>query len=174
MLDRLPIYIQPVNFSERGKRLTGALEISELARLSEVLEETEGTINVDLSFDKEERVAVVSGNIKASLKMECQACLTPVTLSIDKDFKLGFVASLEQADKLTSDCEPFILEGERVALVELIEDEVLLALPDFPRHEHECVERKEESVETTTIDNGEQEKTHNPFSILAELKNTGE
>jgi uncharacterized protein len=175
MLDRLPIYIQPVSFSERGKRLSGVLEISELARLSDVLQDTEGLVAIELFFDKEERIAVVNGHIKASLTFECQACLTPVTLLIDKNFKLGFVSSLEQADKLTSDCDPFILEDGRVALIELIEDEVLLALPDFPRHDHDCVERKEDSVEIEdTVDDGKQTRSNNPFSILAKLKNTGE
>lgn len=173
MLDRLPTQIDPVSFAERRKQLSGTIEFSELPRLSEILLEKDGILELEVSFDKEGRLAVVSGDIKANLTLECQSCLESFVMPIDKHFKLGVVESIEQADKLTSDCEPLILEDERVSLNELVEDEVLLAIPDFPRHDYQCVER-DESFET--IDNAElqQSNSNNPFSVLAKLKNTGD
>lgn len=172
MLDRLPVYIQPVSFSERGKRFSGVVEISALTRLSEMLQDTAGVVEADVSFEKEGRSPTIKGNVKADLKLECQTCLGQVVLSINKDFKLGFVMSLEQADRLPSDCEPFIMEDEKVSLFDLIEDEVLLALPDIPKHDYDCAKREEDNVET--VKDGEQKKSNNPFSVLAKLKNTGD
>ncbi len=171
MLDRLPIYIQPGSFSERGKRFSGVIEISALTRLSEMLQDTAGVVEVDVSFEKEGKAPTVTGNVKANLKLECQSCLDSVVLSIDKDFKLGFVMSLEQADRLASDCEPFIMEDEKTSLFELVEDEVLLALPDIPKHDYNCAKR--EVVNVDILQDGEK-KSNNPFSVLAELKNTGD
>ena len=143
MLDRLPVVIDPVNFSEKGKRLLGTIEISELTRLSDVLLDTTGVVDIDISFDKEGRLSVIQGEIKANLILECQTCLKQLVTPIDRLFKLGLVLSIEQADRLASDCEPLILENQKISLNELVEDELLLALPDFPRHEHNCAEREE-------------------------------
>ena len=172
MLDRLPVLIDPVNFAERGKRLSGAIEISELTRLSDMLLDNSGVVEIDVSFDKEGRLSTIQGEIKANLIVECQSCLKQFVLPISRNFKLGLVSSLEQADRLASDCEPLILENEKISLNELVEDELLLALPDFPRHDYQCVERGE--VEPAVSDIDEQLTTNNPFSVLAKLKNTGD
>ena len=172
MLDRLPVLIDPVSFSERGKRLCGAIDLSGLTRLSGMLLDNSGVVEVDLSFDKEGRLSTIQGEIKANLIVECQSCLKQLVLPISRDFKLGLVNSLEQADRLASDCEPLILENEKISLNELVEDELLLALPDYPRHEYECVERDE--VKSAVKDIDEQLTTNNPFSVLAKLKNTGD
>jgi len=174
MLDRLPVLIDPVSFAERGKQLLGAIEINELSRLSEILLDNSGEINIDLSFGKEGRVPTIVGEIKANLILECQSCLKQVVLPIDKHFKLGMVTSLEQADRLASDCEPMFLNDEKVSLNELVEDELLLALPDFPRHPYECVEREKAEPIIETVVEVEQVESNNPFSVLAKLKNTGD
>lgn len=173
MLDQLPILINPVSFCERGKELVGSLKISELTRLSDGLLDSSGVVEVRFSFDKEGRVPTIQGEIKANLVLECQSCLDKVIYPVDRRIKLGLVLNMEQADRLPSDCEPLILESEKILLSTLIEDELLLALPDFPRHAFSCVEKK--PGEAVAIDdNEEQVRTDNPFSVLAKLKNTGD
>jgi uncharacterized protein len=109
MLDRLPILIDPLSFAERGKRLLGKIKINELSRLSDILFDSSGEIEIVFSFDKEGRLRVIVGEIKADLIAECQSCLKQVVLPIDKHFKLGMVTSEEQADRLAGDCEPMFL-----------------------------------------------------------------
>lgn len=178
MLDRLPAFIDPLNFAERGRRIVGAIEISQLTRLSEILLNNSGLVEIDLSFDKERSLSVIEGKIKAILSLECQSCAEQLDYSIDRNFKLGVVNSLEQSDKLQSDCEPFILETEKVSLNELIEDEILLELPDFPKHNHDCVKKHDEKSNNAFIESQnketEQLSSNNPFSVLAKLKNTGD
>jgi len=179
MLDRIPLHIDPVNFADKGKTLLGAIKINELTRLSEILLDNSGEIELDLSFDREGRVPVLEGKIKANLALVCQSCLEQVVLSIDKHFKLGFVLSIEQADRLPSDCEPMMLHGGKISLNELVEDELLLALPDFPRHSTACIEQEyvndEEVLEEENVaDEHQAGDSNNPFSVLAKLKNTGD
>ncbi len=172
MLDRLPIFIDPLKFSERRKKLSGTLEISELTRLSDILLDNTGKVEVDFSFDKEGRMATIRGEIRVNLKLECQSCLELIDWHEIHSFKLGVVSSLEQANNLSIDLEPLILNDERISVNELVEDELLLALPDFPRHKHVCVETNE-TLPATEKDK-EQSNSNNPFSVLAKLKNTGE
>ncbi len=172
MLDRLPIYIDPIRLSERGKQLSGTVELNDFPRLAGLLLDTLGKVDVDLSFDKEGRLAIVSGKIRTNLKLECQSCLQPIDWVVDHRFKLGVVSSLEHADKLSSDVEPLIFNGEKIAINGLIEDEMLLVLPDFPRHEHVCIEVNDSFSNIEKDD--KQLDSNNPFSVLAKLKNTGE
>lgn len=172
MLDRLPVLINPLSFSDKRKKISGTIEVSELTRLSNALLDSAGKVEVDFSFDREGPVPTIQGNIKANLVLECQSCLKKLDWPIDNTIKLGIVQSLEQADRLASDCEPLMLESEKISFNDLIEDELLLALPDFPRHKHQCVDNGDEevTVEVTT----QQVKANNPFAILAKLKNTGD
>ncbi len=172
MLDRLPVFIDPLSFSERGKRLSGAIKLSELNRLSSQLLDNSGEVEVDLSFDKEGKLSTIQGVINANLMLECQSCLKQVVFKIDRNFKLGLVTTLEQADRLVSDTEPFMLQDKKILLSELVEDELLLALPDFPKHEYDCVDRNGLS-KNNEIEN-EQKELNNPFSVLEKLKNTGD
>ena len=148
----------------------GKIKINELSRLSDILLDSSGEIEIDFSFDKEGRLPIIVGEIKVDLIAECQSCLKQVVIPVDKHFKLGMVISDEQADRLTGDCEPLFLQDEKISLNELIEDELLLALPDFPKHPEVCVEREE--IEAVSDD--EPTDSNNPFSVLAKLKNTGD
>lgn len=176
MLDRLPIHINPLSFADKGKRLLGAIKINELTRLSGILLDDSGEVDIDFSFGKEGRVPVVEGQIKVNLVLECQSCLEQFVLSIDKHFKLGMVTSLDQADRLASDCEPLMIDTDKISLNELVEDELLLELPDFPRHPYVCFEQQDddEVIVEEVIAEEEQAKPNNPFSVLAKLKNTGD
>lgn len=174
MLDRLPVHIDPVSFAERGKRLSGKIKINEMSRLSEMLLDDSGEVEIDLSFDKEGRVPTIVGEIKANLILECQSCAEQFVLPVDKHFKLGLVQSLEQADRLASDCDPLMIQDDKVSLNELVEDEMLLALPDFPKHPYICLEQEEIEQGNELIIDDEPTDSNNPFSVLAKLKNTGE
>ncbi len=175
MLDRLPVHIDPVSFAERGKQLLGKIKINEMPRLCEILLDNSGEIEINLSFDKEGRVPTIVGKIKANLTLECQSCAEQFVFPVDTHFKLGLVQSLEQADRLPSDCEPKMIENEKILLNELVEDELLLALPDFPKHPYDCFEGEVNGhVNDVVVDEPQQVKSNNPFSVLAKLKNTGE
>lgn len=174
MLDRLPAFVDPLNFAERGRNIVGAIKTSELNRLSDVLLNNSDKVDINISFDKEGSLSIIEGKIKANLILECQTCLEQLVYSIDRSFKLGVVTSLNQCDKLKGNCEPLILETEKISLNELIEDEILLALPDFPRHTHDCVENSNDAINETSNHDSKQLNSNNPFSILAKLKNTGD
>ncbi len=129
-------------------------------------------MQVEFGFDKEGRQAVINGHLSGELNLSCQNCLESVRWRFDQTFKLGVVSSIDQADRLTIDCEPLIIsEGGEISLLELAEDELLLALPDFPKHEHSCCylsANSEADSQSSSTD------LHNPFSVLANLKITGE
>ncbi|MDD1642740.1 MAG: metal-binding protein, partial [Methylococcaceae bacterium] len=59
-------------------------------------------------------------------------------------------------------------------LKNIIEDEILLILPAFPKHQHNCIVAKFDNTSIDPSVSDEQSFPENPFSILAKLKNTGD
>jgi uncharacterized protein len=103
----------------------------------------------------------------AQVALTCQRCLKPVQEDIDIDRWIRFVDTEAEAAALDVDSDDDVLALPRhLDARELIEDELLLALPLVPRHEV-CPEplAHAEDVEELEI-----EERPNPFAALAALK----
>ena len=71
----------------------------------------------------------------ASLNLECQRCLQPVETPLAVDRWFHFVPGEDAAAQMDADNEDDVLALTRALdLRELVEDELLLALPLVPRH----------------------------------------
>ena len=174
MLDRLPEYIDPFNLADKRGELKGQMPLKSLDRLAKMLINDAGAVDVDLFFGREGRVAKVEGHIGAVLELQCQNCLDAVKWPVDCEIKLGIVASMDQADRLPEDYEPLMVDEEKIQLKKIIEDEILLNLPAFPKHQHNCIAKKDDNTSINLLKDDESSFPENPFSILAKLKNTGD
>ena len=111
-------------------------------------------------------------NLRASTRiaLQCQRCLHPVDTTLEFDRRIRFVRGEEEAATLDADLEDDVLALTRALdLRELIEDELLLALPLVPRHEL-CptpLSVAEEDAPQSPDDRP------NPFAVLAGLKGKG-
>jgi len=172
MLNRMPNFIDPLAFAERQRQLQGVLPISEFKRLASYLANDDSLLEIELNFKKERRLATIEGHLQANLELICQNCLAPMVWSNTIKINLAIIKSLEQADLLAAEYEPLLLEEEKVSLVLMLEDEILLSLPDFPRHEHTCISNY---ADKKNLAANEQVATKpNPFAVLAQLKFNGD
>jgi uncharacterized protein len=106
----------------------------------------------------------VRAEAKASLT--CQRCLKPVTEALNVDRWLRFVDDENLAAELDADSDDDVLALPRhLDAQELIEDELLLALPLVPRHE-----RCPEPLALAAEDPSPEDDRPNPFAALAALK----
>ncbi len=147
----------------------GEVAVAEMPRLVEVLQDSEGQVAVSLEFGTdEEGLRFMRGRVQGEVTLLCQRCLEPMRQQIDNRFALALVRSETEADALPSHYEPLLLDGKPLFLRDVIEDEMLLALPIVPRHpKQECEARLESSEADTEQDGG---KRLNPFASLADLK----
>ena len=175
MSDRLPEIIEPLHLADTRGELKGKISLSSLDRLAKMLVNDSGTIDVDLFFGREGRLAKVEGHIETVLALQCQNCLEAVEWPIDCDIKLGIVTSIDQANRLSEEYEPLMVEEEKIPLKNIIEDEILLNLPAFPKHQHPCIVATiNNDTKKTVVFDDTSSTTKNPFSILAKVKNTGD
>lgn len=174
MLARLPEYIDPLHLADKRGELKGEIPISRLDRLADILFSDAGMVTVELFFGREGRLAKVEGHIAAVLELECQNCLQAIQWPVNNAVKLGIVTSLDQADRLPEDYEPLLIDEEKILLKNIVEDELLLILPTFPKHQHQCFAQNRDNEKVSFSQNEQQSSPENPFSILAKLKNTGD
>jgi uncharacterized protein len=105
----------------------------------------------------------------ATLQLECQRCLGPVETALRIERAMRFVDGEKQAAELDAESEDDVLALTRsLDLRELVEDELLLALPLVPRHA-QCPQPL--VAPDTPI--GDEPPEASPFAALAALKKAG-
>ena len=103
---------------------------------------------------------------QASIRLECQRCLQPVEAQLEAQRSFQFVPDEATATEIDADSEDDVLVLTRsLDLKELVEDELILALPLVPRHD-QC---PQPLVAPASVDEPLEERP-NPFAALAALK----
>ena len=77
-------------------------------------------------------------SVRGSVQMPCQRCLDPLPVSIAIDAELQLAESLREIAEADDEIDR-VLASRRMDVAQLVEDEVILALPMVPRHEA-CVQ----------------------------------
>lgn len=107
---------------------------------------------------------------QACLSMRCQRCLNPLAVPLDLDRWIRFVRDAAQAEALDAELEDDVLELQRhMDLCELVEDELLLALPLVPRHDR-CPDPLPSTAGDGETADGGRPARPNPFAALEQLK----
>lgn len=130
----LPEAFDPRQAARSGERFAGSLPLSRFHRLTDLLVEPAGEVAVALSLETDDSGRpVVGGVIRATLGLICQRCLEPMTVELRAEPRLVVVAGEDLAPEDGAEhvlCGP----GERLALAELVEDELILGLPVVALH----------------------------------------
>jgi len=163
--------MDPVTLADRGRELNGLVAVSAFKRLASALHSHDGEIEVRLRFGVDEKGRrTLTGSLAGTLELVCQRCLAPYELPIDVALSLVLVESESEAATLPEEVEALVV-GDRRSMytVDMIEDDLILALPVVPRHgpESHC-EPAFELLDSEAIEAGEQEAPRqNPFAVLA-------
>lgn len=106
---------------------------------------------------------------QAGLPLICQRCLAPVDMELSVERSFRFVATEAQAEAQDEEAEEDVLALSRdFNLRDLIEDELLMALPLVPRHVA-CPIEPRLSAQDHDFEQSSAQQPH-PFAALAGLK----
>ena len=170
-----PTHLDVRAFAQAASEIAGHDLLSKYARL---LEETIGQ-GADLTIDWSARGELQTDEttaeqvwlhltVQANFPMICQRCLGPVNIAVHVKQSFRFVGTEEAAAAQDEEAEEDVLVLSRdFNLAELIEDEVLMALPVIPCHETCPV-----VLPLTAVDSGFEAavtEKPNPFAVLAKL-----
>ncbi len=154
-------YIDSLDFSRNGKRISAQVPFAELPRLQEWLDSPQGVLDYVLQGGMDHLGRpVLDVSLHGSCRLRCQRCLGALDYAIQHEMRL-LLCDQAGLDELDDDEEDFdaILAEEHMDVAALLEDEILLGLPIAPRHDAcQAAEGKYS-----------QESRH-PFAALEKLK----
>ena len=143
----------------------GKLPIASFGRLRASLAEAAGEADYDLEFGKDELgVAYLAVRVEADLPLTCQRTLEVYRQPVRIDQRLGLIGDESEEAALPPGYEPLLIADGQVNLADVIEDELILALPVVPLKPGAPLEWHEEAPPD--------EDEPNPFAALAKLKKT--
>ncbi|SRR5579885_1485218 len=145
----------------------GRLLVSSLRRLADAIKDDRGEVAYELEFGREPLgVPYLAVHAQARLSLECQRTLELFEHPLDVDVRLGLIGHERDEAGLPAGYEPLLLENGTLQPAQVIEDELLLALPAFPvkpGSEAVAEEPDEKAQDVPPV-------ADNPFAILRELK----
>ena len=130
-----PARIHPLRLAHRGETLLGSVAVEQMPRLAEMLHEAAGRVEFELRFSCDEGgQARVVGRIAARLAVLCQRCLEPMGIDVARQVRLALVRGDAEAAALDATYDPLLVGDQPVSLSGLLEDELILAIPNFCMH----------------------------------------
>jgi uncharacterized protein len=111
----------------------GVLPVGRLPRLVAAIATPDGELSVSLELSRNRGALRLGGSVRGELLVICQRCLRQFAWPLDAAVSLRLVFSEDEEARVLSEEEPYLVEDERLPLHDLVEEEVLLALPYAPR-----------------------------------------
>jgi len=143
----------------------GELPLRDMPRLRDSLARAEGVARFQLQFGRDEwGNAFLALEIQAQLPLQCQRTLEVFELPVLLHERLGLIAKEEDEAALPPGFEPLLTADGELRLADVIEDELILALPVVPFKPGS--EGESEVLWTSSPEDGDA----NPFAALARLK----
>jgi len=135
MSNWLPESVKPERLADTGGTLKGRVPLAEMARLATLVHETDGVVEVVVRSGVDlNGTRFLDIHLRTTLTLVCQRCLDPMSVPVDTRVALGLVNSVQEAEQLMERYEPLVLEEDTLVLRDLIEDELILALPIVALH----------------------------------------
>ena len=164
-----PDWISPSRAAEGKRVFSGTVSLARMKRLAPLLADTQGEAAFVAAFktDLEKRV-IVELHVTAALPLVCQASLDVYDEQVERNTALAVIEHQGEQEALPDSYDPVQTENGRLASASLVEDELLLGLPQIPR------KPDLESVEYSTAPAGPEsgaaaEGRTKPFAALQDM-----
>jgi uncharacterized protein len=158
---------KPVNvavLADAGSRVELAVPVERLHRIAEFLTSLEGVVTGSVRLAREQGRIVAEVELATTLALRCQRCMQPLQLPVECHSRVVLVADEAAAAGVAPELETALAPDGRLPLADLVEEELLLALPAAPRHAGACPGgQRGESAQTVSG------PTQRPFANLGEL-----
>ena len=142
--------IDGFEFASAGSTQQGVLPLSGFPRLRDLLASDAGDVAYEVEGLRDERGRPsLRVAVRASLQLRCQRCLEAMPFAVNERELLVLAATQAEIDADPADPQApdRVLAGKEMQVRDLVEDQLILALPYAPRHEG-CAARAARSEET--------------------------
>ena len=163
---RVPESVDAWRMVAARREFEGRIPLATLARLRDSLLDPEGDARYVLAFGTDAlRLPYAELRIEAELPLECQRSLRRFLLPVRLVQRLGLVRDEADEAALPEEYEALLVEADGMLKpAELVEDELILALPVVP------VSPEADVVEREFVPTAEETAKASPFAALSGLK----
>lgn len=159
-----------VELAQRGARLERLLSGQDLPRWSEVAR-GEIVVEVSLEFQRDEASRpCVKGSYRARSDMLCRRCSEVLPHEMTGDFQLTIVRDDEAASRLAGERDVLLAEREVLDVAEVLEDELLMAMPEELCREEKCERMLPRDFPAPDGEVAPAAEHDNPFAAIAKLR----
>ena len=166
-----PIAIDAFDFGRHRERREGEVLIAQLPRLAKECVETLGVLNWCLAGGSHDSGhPQLNIQVTGDVTLLCQRCLQSFAFRIASESVLVLALDEPQADMIESMLDDETLDvivgSKTMSVIDLIEDEALLAIPQAPKHD-QCPGHamRSSAPEADSID-----VKPSPFAVLKNMK----
>lgn len=147
----------------------GGIPLAALPRLASMLADAEGEVRYSVSFDRDgQGAAFVDVHASTGFPLICQRSMDRFVLAVTIEQRLGLIRDEAEEAGLPPGWEPLLVANAELAPLEVIEDELILAVPLVATQPVEA-DASEFVWASDGITRPSQEKS-SPFAVLGSLK----
>jgi len=166
-----PPWSQPLDVDRLARGETEIdfdVPLAELPRLKSRIAGIGGSVQGAVRFGRQSGFAVAELSLAGKATLQCQRCMQAMELPIESTTHLALILVEADAAKVPEELEPVLAREGRMSAGELVEEELLLALPIVPLHEKlsECAVPPSVPL---VADEAPEHVTQRPFEGLGEL-----
>ncbi|MEO8065125.1 MAG: YceD family protein [Pseudomonadota bacterium] len=111
------------------------IPLAELPRVAGELTSADGEATGRVRFSHQLGQAVADLEVSAAPEVVCQRCMQPMRWPVNVKSRIALVSDYAAADRVPGELEVFLVEGDSLSVRDLVDEEILLALPHVPRHD---------------------------------------
>lgn len=145
-----------------------AVPLAELPRLRSQLASVEGLVRGRVHFTRESGFVVADLSMSGAAALTCQRCLGAMTEPVNSAVRVALITAEGDASRVPENLEPVLAPGGRITVGELVEEELLLALPIVPLHAEASDCAVAQDTPAVKVEAPEQ-TTQKPFAQLDKL-----
>jgi uncharacterized protein len=165
-----PDWISPGRAAEGKRIFSGTIPLSRMKRLAALLVDADGDASFVATFRTDlEKRNIVDLQVEAALPLICQASLEVYDEQVKRRSELAVIEHDHEAGELPDYYDPVQTENGRLAIASLVEDELLLGLPQVPRKPDLELVEYSTGGPAIKIEDLEKGTRKNPFAALQDM-----
>ena len=165
----IPERVDHRKLANQAGLIEGRLPIQCFHRLGEMLVVREGDVYLRLEFGNGDFGSTrVNGLAATEACLICQNCMQQFRRQVTCDIALQVVSDESKLERMPEVDDAIVAPDKVIPVADLVEDELILAMPMIPRHEEgQCPETDYEQEEIVLPKVQEEQNTYRPFADLA-------
>ncbi len=123
--------VRPYELGRQDAELRVRVPLANFERLTALLLSADGELAATLRFALDEhRRCIVTGQVSGAVQLHCQGCALDMAHELRCEIRTVLVRTDDEAKALMPASDVLVVEQDVLSMVELLEDELILDLPE--------------------------------------------